>query len=648
MHTKNCNYGYECSNGVCLLINGEECNTNSDCASSFCNGSTGSTGKCDKKPGGEPCAENDECLSRMCSTKYNQCDGVTFVLIYFFPVQAPSVQSYFHEVAGGDINESKKIKLSSALLSIVEPQLEAPYPSRKLLSDSSASRFLATMSSNSPTIATSPLDPANGVPQINVTSEFVIDPQNEDSDTVKSRIILALDANLGYLYSLLVDNDDGNSDGNGDGDVEGGGDADSDADGDSTGNGDDDGDGNGNGNGDGDGDGGGGGNDTVVDNENENDGDGDGDGGKTSKTKTTVVIVGSIMAAALVGLIALWALFLVRKRSRRHKETKNYRREVLALLKRVAPEQVCHIDEIMLQFQGKEPELIEQLRGMKSSGYNLEVLSPIKEEEEDVEGWKMEDGKWTSIIAASKIPSPESEPGTIWTGSKSVIELVQMRMLEEGVTAEEGEDCPNYGSNTEDTDCSDDSTRFVEKDYAVPRSHIVSSKEVDVSKSSNSSGYDSSGYSSPAFKSDMSMIDDEDSSPSSTRSGSSMLSRSDFKDVSQFDISFYSVCSSDKDHSDYIPLMKNNGDDESNDIVDTSGELDETEAEAEAHFARTRRTPQKSFEVARMGTDDDKNGKKFLKMIEEKDEVIARKNAALKELAALIANLEKRPTDKFK
>lgn len=81
----------------------------------------------------------------------------------------------------------------------------------------------------------------------------------------------------------------------------------------------------------------------------------------------------------------------------------------------MAPEQVENIDEIMIQFEGKELELIEQLRLMKPRGSDLEVKSPIQ----DIAIKESYPFDLESIIEEDANSSVSS--GTIiWTTSKNV------------------------------------------------------------------------------------------------------------------------------------------------------------------------------------------------------------------------------------
>lgn len=78
----------------------------------------------------------------------------------------------------------------------------------------------------------------------------------------------------------------------------------------------------------------------------------------------TNIVTGAIVGAVGFTLLAILFAFLLHKRKKK-RNTQRYREEILRRLQEVAPEQVENIDEIMAQFEGKELELIEQLRLMK-------------------------------------------------------------------------------------------------------------------------------------------------------------------------------------------------------------------------------------------------------------------------------------------
>jgi hypothetical protein len=100
---------------------------------------------------------------------------------------------------------------------------------------------------------------------------------------------------------------------------------------------------------------------------------------------------------------------------RRRKKTKlkeRMRRDIFECLKDVAPEQVVNFDSIMVQFDGKEEELLDQLKCLQvdPNGYKLEVLSPV--------------------AADNASTSSSSSGGFIFTSSKKVLENTKLGGLD--------------------------------------------------------------------------------------------------------------------------------------------------------------------------------------------------------------------------
>jgi hypothetical protein len=132
----------------------------------------------------------------------------------------------------------------------------------------------------------------------------------------------------------------------------------------------------------------------------------------TNNSSDNTAIYISAGVAAIVAAIIAFCLATLCRRRRRTKKQERMRKAILELLKDVAPEQVVNFDAIMLQFEGKEEELHDQLKCLQidPAGYKLEVLSPV--------------------AADNASTSSSSSGGFIFTSSKHVLENTRLGGLD--------------------------------------------------------------------------------------------------------------------------------------------------------------------------------------------------------------------------
>ncbi|GMH69421.1 hypothetical protein TrST_g11087 [Triparma strigata] len=88
------------------------------------------------------------------------------------------------------------------------------------------------------------------------------------------------------------------------------------------------------------------------------------------------VLFAAVGTGTVVSAIAIFCACLCRRR-RKWREYAKLRAEILRRLKIVAPEQVPNLENILIQFKGKELELIDQLRLMKPRNNVVQVQSPM-------------------------------------------------------------------------------------------------------------------------------------------------------------------------------------------------------------------------------------------------------------------------------
>jgi len=347
----------------------------------------------------------------------------------------------------------------------------------------------------------------------------------------------------------------------------------------------------------------------------------------TSSSDNTMVYVVAGIAALIATLLAL-CLSICWKRSKKRRKKAELRAEILKLLKVVAPEQVVNFDHMMAQFDGKEEELLEQLQSLKKpKGYNVEVLSPVP----DV----------TNVSVSSS-----SSGGTIWTTSKRVL------------ASTAGLDVIEF-----DEERDEDATINLSSLNYVRSSASIDGKDGDDDNASAASSHAWALASQPTttatklaeFYEDASSDEDDDSDDS------------DYVPVSEFVPSTIpqtpttvAVHDDGEDDDD-----GDNEDDDDGDIEDDdakSYDNDDTSVKSgkSVTFAPSPDKSYKNFLPVRVMssssaflTEDSEGGvevddrlpgieaiaEERLKKLKEKDEVIARKDKALRELAAILSDI---------